>query len=549
MKDLGPSDATNLAVTDVLPSGLAFVSATPSQGSYVSATGVWTVGSVVNGGSATLAIVATVTQAGAIVNRATKTAGDQTDPNPSNNSGTAAVNGPGAADIQVQKTVDDPAPASGSNVTFTVTVLNAGPSDATGVAVTDALPGGLTFVSATPSVGGYVPSTGVWTIGNLANGASATLAITATVTANGTYVNTARKTAENEPDPDTSNDSAVSGVVAGGGGATFADLGIVKTDSPDPVRAGQDLTYTLVVTNRGPNGATNVTVTDPLPASVSLVSATPSQGGCSGTPLTCLLGGLPAGNSATISIVVSVSAAAVPAITNTASVTATETDPNPGDNAASASTAVIPVADVAILKTVSNPAPLVTQGFTFTVMATNGGPSTANGVVVTDVLPANLGFVSAVPSQGAYVPGTGVWTVGTLTNGASATLTLTVTALVPGAFTNTASKSGETETDSDPSNDSASASGGVGVVADLTIAKTHAPAAFVRGASETFTLTVSNVGTGPTTLPSRSRTRCPRASRRPRRPARAGCARSPRRTCRARARTSSPPAPLGRLFP
>ena len=69
--DLGPSDASGVAVTDVLPSGLAFVSAAPSQGAYTAATGVWTVGSVANGASATLAIVATVTQAGTIVNTAT----------------------------------------------------------------------------------------------------------------------------------------------------------------------------------------------------------------------------------------------------------------------------------------------------------------------------------------------------------------------------------------------------------------------------------------------------------------------------------------------
>ena len=503
VSDLGPSDASGVAVTDVLPSGLTFVSASPSQGAYTAATGVWTVGSVANGASATLAIVATVTQAGTIVNTATKTAGDQTDPNPSNNSGSAVVNGPPSlADIQVQKTVDSPTPTAGSNVTFTVRVLNAGPSNATGVAVTDALPAGLTFVSAAPSVGGYVSGTGVWTIGNLANGASETLAITANVTVNGTYVNTARKTAENEFDPNTSNDSAVAGVVAGGGGSPLADLGIVKTDSPDPVRAGQNLTYTLVVTNRGPNDATGVTVTDPLPAAVSLVSEAASQGGCAGTStVVCLLGALPAGNSATISIVVSVSAAAVPSITNTASVAATETDPNPGDNSATAPTTVVPVADVAVLKTVSNPAPLVSQSFTFTITATNNGPSTANGVVVTDVLPASLGFVSAAPSQGAYVSATGVWTVGTLANGASATLTLTVTALAPGAFTNTAAKTGQTEIDPNPANDSASASGGVGVVADLTIVKTHAPSSFVRGSVGTFTLTVSNVGTGPTNAP------------------------------------------------
>ncbi len=499
LRNDGPSDASGIAVTDVLPSGLAFVSASASQGAYASATGIWAAGALVLNASATLTITATVTQAGTIANTATVTASNAIDPNPSNNSGTAVVNGPPlVADIQVAKTVDVAAPLVGTNVTFTVTVLNAGPSNATGVAVTDVLPSGLSFVSATPSAGTSFAA-GVWTIGSLPNGASVTLLLVANVTAAGSYVNTAAKTAENEFDPNTSNDSAVAGVVAGGGGLLQADLGLLKLDSPDPVRAGQNLTYTLVVTNRGPNDATGVTITDPLPAAVSFVSAMPSQGACSGAAtVTCTLGGLGAGNSAAVSIVVAVSAAAVPSVTNTATVTASEPDPNPPDNIATAQTTVVPVADVGLLKAVSNPAPQVAQSFTFTVTATNNGPSTANGVVVTDVLPANLGFVSFVASQGAYVSATGVWTVGTLANGASASLTLTATALSPGAFTNTATKTGQIELDPNPANDTASAGGGVGVVADLTILKTHAPATFLRGATGTFSFTVSNVGTGST---------------------------------------------------
>ena len=236
--------------------GLTLVSATPSQGSYIPGTGVWTVGSVPIGTFQTLSIVATVTQAGTIVNTATKTAGNETDPNSSNNSGSAVINGPPTvADIQVQKTVDVPAPTAGSNVTFTITVVNAGPSAATNVVVTDLLPPGLAFVSALPSTGTYVSGTGIWTIGSMANGATATLSVTATVTANGTYVNLAQKTGETEFDPNTGNDQASAVVVAGGGGPVLADLSIQKTDSPDPVFAGQPLTYTLLVTNHGPADA------------------------------------------------------------------------------------------------------------------------------------------------------------------------------------------------------------------------------------------------------------------------------------------------------
>ena len=87
-----------------------------------------------------------MTVAGAITNRALVVAQDQPDPVASNNSAAAIVNGAANADVGVTKTVDRPAPLVGETVTFTVTVVNAGPSPATGVVVTDALPAGLTFV-------------------------------------------------------------------------------------------------------------------------------------------------------------------------------------------------------------------------------------------------------------------------------------------------------------------------------------------------------------------------------------------------------------------
>src|SRR5207302_9490260 len=95
----------------------------------------------------------------------------------------------------------------GSTVAYTVTADNNGPSDATGLQVTDQLPAGLTLVSATPATADYTAGTGVWNIGALANGASTTLTLTATVTATGAITNTATKSAENETDPNPVNDS------------------------------------------------------------------------------------------------------------------------------------------------------------------------------------------------------------------------------------------------------------------------------------------------------------------------------------------------------
>src|SRR5262249_41560340 len=118
------------------------------------------------------------------------------------------VAAPPQADIQVTKAVNDSSPVAGTDVTFTVGATNAGPSDAPGVTAADPLPGGYTFISATSNVGSYTSGTGVWSVGALANGATATLSITATVLAVGPYINTATVTASSPTDPNTANNSA-----------------------------------------------------------------------------------------------------------------------------------------------------------------------------------------------------------------------------------------------------------------------------------------------------------------------------------------------------
>lgn len=98
---------------------------------------------------------------------------------------------PNEADVKVIKTADKDSVANGDNITYTLLATNMGPKDATGVIVTDILPSGVVFVSSTATVGSYDPNTGVWNIGNLANGANATLTITVqvdvTTTGTGTF--------------------------------------------------------------------------------------------------------------------------------------------------------------------------------------------------------------------------------------------------------------------------------------------------------------------------------------------------------------------------
>src|SRR5262249_21379869 len=135
----GPSAATGVQVTDLLPAGLTLVSATPGQGTYDDTTGLWTVGSVANGQQLTLILQAHVVSPAAQINTASISHSDQFDPNLGNNTASATAT-PQQADLALSKTVDDTTPNVGDTITFTVTLANLGPDAATNVTVQDLLP-------------------------------------------------------------------------------------------------------------------------------------------------------------------------------------------------------------------------------------------------------------------------------------------------------------------------------------------------------------------------------------------------------------------------
>ena len=110
-------------------------------------------------------------------------------------------------------------------------------------------------------------------------------------------------------------------------------------------------------------------------------------------------------------------------------------------------------ADIAVTKTVSNASPVVGDDDVYTIAAHDNGPLAATGVTVTDMLPSGLVYVSSTASQGTYDQATGLWTVGSLAVGATATLHITVRLAATGAITNTAARSGEIQTDPIPAND------------------------------------------------------------------------------------------------
>ena len=135
----GPSPATGVQVTEMLSAGLSFESAVPSQGSYDPATGLWTVGSIGNAGSAGLTITARVTQAGTVSNTASVTASDQPDPDPADNTSTVTLTTETIADLAVTQTLTG-SPVPGLPITYTIVVTNTGPSPVTGASVTDVFP-------------------------------------------------------------------------------------------------------------------------------------------------------------------------------------------------------------------------------------------------------------------------------------------------------------------------------------------------------------------------------------------------------------------------
>jgi uncharacterized repeat protein (TIGR01451 family) len=457
----GPSDVQAVQLLDPVPDGLSFVSATEPCAGGVPCE----LGPLAAGASVTVTVTFQVSPAfagpGLIVNTATAMS-PTPDPDDANNVGSAftVIEVPpmvsADADVQVTKT-GSAAAVAGGLVAYTITVTNAGPSDAQAVQLLDMVPDGLSFVSATAPCAGGVPCE----LGLLAAGASVAVTVTFQVSPTfagpGPIVNTAAAMSPT-PDPELANNvGSASTVIEGPPAMGSADVSVTKT-GPAEAPAGGSVAYTIAVTNLGPQPATAVRVADPTPPELAFVS---NAGACV-TAFPCDLGTLGVGETRTI---VSTFTIAEPftgpnPLVNTAVVSAAEADPAPANNTGSASTVVGggPTADIEVLKILTmdgasvlavSPGDLVT----FWVKAENLGPSPATGVEVTDVLPPGLTFVSAVATQGSYEPGTGVWSVGDLAVGAMAILDITAVVTQAGPLVNTAQRSASRPPDPNPAND------------------------------------------------------------------------------------------------
>jgi uncharacterized repeat protein (TIGR01451 family) len=477
----GPSAATNVEIVDTLPSDVTFVSA---DGGTVTGGTVGTnnpvtisLGSMAAAETRTVTITVNVSaSAAATLNNSALVRSTETiagfDSNIANNTDTETTNTESVIDLAITK-ADSVDPATpGENLVYTIVVTNNGPSDATQVNVTDNLPDGIRITSANSTVGTVtIPASAQDTtaanpddltvnIGNLANGASATITINATVLPGTTGTLTNVATVASSDTSLTENVTTNNTATQTTGLTPEIDLRITKTDSVDPVIAGNALTYTIVVTNDGPSTATNVNLTDTLPAGVTFTSASSSQGTVTNNAgvVTGNLGTLAPNASATVTLVVGVNAATRGTITNTASVQAAEAETTTTNNSASQQTTVNGNIDLAITK-VDSVDPVTAGGaLAYTIVVTNNGPSTATNVVVTDTLPSTLtpGTSSSTVGTVTTAGNTVTANVGTLASGASATITIntTVATTATGSITNTASVTA-TETDTNPANNSA----------------------------------------------------------------------------------------------
>jgi uncharacterized repeat protein (TIGR01451 family) len=349
----GPDVATNVNLTDTMPSGTTFNSMIQNTGPTASCSlppvgGNGTIACsfalFASGASAQFTLTLTPGNVTSVSNTA-NVSSDSFDTNAANNSSTASTTVTPSADLALTKTAPGVVTV-GTNLSYSLTATNNGPSDATAVSLTDVTPANTTFVSFTapagwtvtaPAVGGS--GTVMATTPTLIAASSAMFTLVVQVSSGAPVGSTITNTAtisSGTPDPNAANNSATATTTVA---AAISDLSITKTTAPS-VLVNSNATFAIAVTNAGPNSATGVTIVDVLPASVTFVSATPSQGTCSGTTtVTCSLGIMASGATATVTIVTHASTFG-PA-TNTATVSSTSSDPNPANNTSTATFFVV----------------------------------------------------------------------------------------------------------------------------------------------------------------------------------------------------------------
>ncbi len=403
------------------------------------------------------------------------------------------------SDLSIVKTVNDATPNVGDQITFTISVSNAGPDVATGVTVRDVLPSGYGGITNISGGGSTTGTTVLWpglTIPVTANpGDEITLTLTTTVLSTGDYNNRAEIIASDSVDPD--SDPSISFDTDDGLDGTpdlidddetpevvvvpmRADLSLTKSvDNPNPV-FGEQVTFTLLLNNAGPDVATGVRVQDILPNGYGGILSISGGGSSSGNDVNW--SGLTVNPGQTIPLTVTATVLPTGDYDNRAEIVASDVDdpdsdpslsfdqddgrdgtPDLLDDDETPFVQVSPLeADVSITKEVElldlnliNGRPHQGTEVVFTITVTNNGPDLTENITVSDQLQAGFIYVSD-DGFGDYDEVSGIWTVGDLANGASSSLSITAVIGLEDAYTNTAEITNSDSFDPDLSNNIAS---------------------------------------------------------------------------------------------
>jgi uncharacterized repeat protein (TIGR01451 family) len=513
----GPSAASGATVADTFPASLTCTwTCVGAGGGTCTASGSGNLNDSVNvpaGGSVTYTASCTISPSasGSLSNTATVAApGGVTDPTPGNNSATDNDTLTASADLSITKTDGVTTATAGASVTYTITASNAGLSNATGATVADTFPASLSCTwTCAGAGGGTCTASGSGNVNdtvNLPAGGSVTYTASCTIsgTASGSLSNTATVTAPGGvTDPSPANNSATDVDTL----TASADLSITKTDGVTTATPGGSTTYTITASNAGPSTATNTTVADTFPASLTCTWTCAGAGGG-----TCTAAGsgnindsitLPSGGSATYTAACTIVGTASGSLSNTATVTAPGgvTDPSPGNNSATDTDTLTASADLAITKTDGVVSATAGGSTTYSITASNTGPSNAAGATVADTFPATLTCSwTCVGAGGGTCTASGSGNINDTVNlpsGGSVTYTAacTISGSASGSLSNTATVAAPGGvTDPNPANNSATDTDGLGATADLLITKTDGVVSATAGGSTTYTITASNAG-------------------------------------------------------
>lgn len=326
----------------------------------------------------------------------------------------------------------------GDTAHFVITVIAGGSSDSLNVKLEDILDAELLDVkSATYRINGgnLTDYTQIISLGNMHTGSKIVVDIYAAIlgTTGQDIFNCVNVTSDEHPEGNTSNTTIH---------VNIADLEIIKIVDNLTPNYGDEITYTIIVRNNGPDNSTNIKVSEILADNFKFISANASKGYYNLTNGIWAVGNLT--NNETAKLVITVKIIKTGFIQNNVSVNGTGYDPNLTNNNATVNITVPQTADLSVIKIVNVNVVTVGDKIIYTIIVKNNGPDTALDIYVVDKLSDALKFVSYKASVGVYNPTTGIWTIGNLTNKSNATLEITCIVLKTGIISNEVFVNGST---------------------------------------------------------------------------------------------------------